>query len=905
MSTEDFQFAKETLPVDLTDEMEKSYLDYAMSVIVGRALPDVRDGLKPVHRRSLFAMSEMGNDWNKPYKKSARIVGDVIGKYHPHGDTAVYDTIVRLAQGFSMRYPLVDGQGNFGSIDGDGAAAMRYTEVRMAKIATQLLVDLDKETVDFGENYDGSLKEPLVLPSRIPNLLVNGSSGIAVGMATNIPPHNLSQTIDACLALLRRPDITPEEIVRRHLPAPDFPTGGIIFGLSGVREGYLTGRGRIVIRAKTHIEPCGARGEREAIIVDEIPYQVNKAKLCEKIAKLVRDKTIEGVQELRDESDKSGMRIAIELKRNENAAVILNKLFKLTDMQYSFGMNMVALVDGRPRVLNIKEILAEFLRHRNEVVTRRVIHDLRKARERAHILEGLAVALSNVDEMIAIIKSSPTPPEAKQRLTERVWPCKLVEEMMRRIEVDPERFRPEGAPALCGAQEGGYKLTESQAQAILDMRLQRLTGLERDKITGEYAQVAESIADYLDVLSKKERIVAIVEDELKAVKEEFGDARRTAIDPAGGDIPIEELIAPQEMIVTASNAGYIKSQPAQNYAPQKRGGKGKIAASTREEDFIVYLFGAHTHDSLLFFTDRGRCFCKKVYELPEGSRNGRGRPINNVVDLAEGESVTALLPVQSFGDERFVLMATANGTVKRCPLKDFSRIRAGGLKAIGLAEGDTLVRALETSGHDEVFLFSSDGKALRFSEGLVRAMGRTARGVRGMKLGEGQKIVDMIALDPHEDADKMIIVATEKGYGKRCKPSDFPLRNRGGQGVLALKRNGAEKAGSVVAAVSAADDDDLMLIASGGVLIRTQVNQVRETGRSAIGVRLINLAEGETLASIERISEYDFDAARGETAERPADDSAQSEGGATSDAEAEAGADGFNGEGEAGEGEEE
>lgn len=847
-------FAKETIAISLEEEMRRSYLDYAMSVIVGRALPDVRDGLKPVHRRVLFAMHKLNNDWNRAYKKSARIVGDVIGKYHPHGDSAVYDTIVRMAQDFSMRYMLVDGQGNFGSVDGDSAAAMRYTEIRMSRIAHELLADIDKETVDFGPNYDGSEYEPLILPAKVPGLLVNGSSGIAVGMATNIPPHNIKETINACLALLADPELSVDDLIE-HIPAPDFPTGATIYGLSGVREGYRTGRGRVLMRAKTHIEPVG-KGEKEAIIVDEIPYQVNKAKLLEKISSLVKEKLIEGISDLRDESDKSGMRIYIELKRNENAEVVLNQLYKMTQLQDSFGINMVALVDGQPRLLNLKQILHEFLRHRREVVTRRTLFELRKARDRGHVLEGLAVALSNVDEIIALIKSSATPPEAKAGLLAKAWRSGLVEDMLSRV--DLTMARPETVGPEYGLKEDGYHLSEIQAQAILDLRLQRLTGLEQDKIVAEYKDIMDIIMDLLDILARPERVNQIINDELVAVQTQFGDERRSEINPFGGDIADEDLIPPQEMVVTLTHTGYIKAQPTDDYQSQRRGGRGKQAAATKEEDFIETLFVANTHDYLLCFTSLGKCHWIKVYKLPQGGRNSRGRPVNNVLDLQEGEKISAILPVKAFTENEYVFMATALGTVKKTPLIDFSRPRTAGIIALALDEGDSLIGVAKTGGQHDVMMFSSAGKAVRFDENDVRPMGRTARGVRGMNLTDpSNRVISLLVSDPADESGAQVLTATENGYGKRTPVDDYRKANRGTQGVIAIDTG--ERNGQLVAATLVEDSDDLMLITSGGVLIRTKVDQVRETGRAALGVKLINLDENELLVSLTKVAEPEED----------------------------------------------
>ncbi|MCQ4143048.1 DNA gyrase subunit A [Vogesella sp. AC12] len=863
-------FAKETLPISLEEEMRRSYLDYAMSVIVGRALPDVRDGLKPVHRRVLYAMHELSNDWNRAYKKSARIVGDVIGKYHPHGDTAVYDTIVRLAQNFSLRYPLVDGQGNFGSIDGDNAAAMRYTEIRMARIAHELLADLDKETVDFGPNYDGSEQEPLIMPTRIPNLLINGSSGIAVGMATNIPPHNLNEVVDACLALLDNSELTIDELID-IIPAPDFPTAGIIYGTAGIKEAYRTGRGRAIMRARVHFEDIG-KGDRQAIIVDEIPYQVNKSRLLERISELVREKLIEGISDLRDESDKSGMRVVIELKRGEMPEVVLNHLYKLTQLQDSFGINMVALVDGQPRLLNLKQIIDEFLRHRREVVTRRTIFELRKARERGHILEGLAVALSNVDEIIALIKASEAPPQAKAALMGRAWRSELVEGMLSRV--DQSYARPDGLAAEYGLHADGYRLSEVQAQAILDLRLQRLTGLEQDKIVGEYREIMDTILDLIDILARPERINQIIHDELTAVKLQYGDKRRSEIEPFGGDINIEDLITPQEMVVTLSHTGYLKAQPVDDYQSQRRGGRGKQAAATKDDDFINTLFVANTHDYVLCYSSFGRCYWIKVYDMPQGGRTSRGKPIVNVLPLAEGEKINAMLPVKAFtGNDSteldddievsdkvkgpFVFMCTANGTVKKTPLEAFSRPRSAGIIAVKLDEGDKLVGVALTSGNDQIMLFSNAGKAVRFDESGVRAMGRNATGVRGMALGEGQQVISLLVANSDE---QQVLTASDGGYGKRTRVGEFRHTSRGTQGVIAMDLT--DKTGlALVTASLVEDSDDVMLITTGGVLIRTKVDQVRETGRAAQGVRLINLDDGEKLICLVKVAESEDDAA--------------------------------------------
>lgn len=848
----DALFAKETIPVSLEEEMRRSYLDYAMSVIVGRALPDVRDGLKPVHRRVLYAMHELNNDWNRAYKKSARIVGDVIGKYHPHGDTAVYDTIVRMAQDFSMRYMLVDGQGNFGSVDGDSAAAMRYTEIRMARIAHEILADIDKETVDFIPNYDGSEHEPAVLPTRIPTLLINGSAGIAVGMATNIPPHNLNDVIGGAKALLANENLSLDSLIDL-IVAPDFPTGGIIYGLSGVREGYRTGRGRILIRGKTHIETIGKHEDREAIIIDEIPYQVNKAKLVEKIGELVHNKILEGISDLRDESDKSGMRVVIELKRNENAEVVLNQLYKMTPLQDSFGINMVALVDGQPRLLNLKQILSEFLRHRREVVTRRTLFELRKARERGHILEGLAVALSNVDEMITLIKASATPPEAKAALTSRLWRSELVENMLSRADIDAQLIKPQDLPETTGLSSQGYFLSDTQAQAILDMRLQRLTGLEQDKIVSEYTSVLDVILDLLDILATPARVNQIIHDELTAIETQFGDERRSEINAFGGDIADEDLIPKREMVVTLTHSGYIKTQQLDDYQAQRRGGRGKQATATKDEDFIETLFIANTHDYLLCFTSLGKCYWIKVYKLPEGGRNSRGRPVNNLIQLEEGEKISTILPVHEFSEHEYVFMCTEQGIVKKTALTDFSRPRTAGIIALALDEADHLIGAVKTAGQHEIMLFSDNGKAVRFDEDNVRAMGRSARGVRGMKLSEQAQVITLLAFDPATDTNKQVLTATTNGFGKRTPIDDYRKSSRGTQGVIAIDTG--ERNGNMVAATLVAETDDLMLITSGGVLIRTKVDQIRETGRAAAGVKLINLDSGEHLVSLERIAE--------------------------------------------------
>lgn len=849
------QFAKETLPISLEDEMRRSYLDYAMSVIVGRALPDVRDGLKPVHRRVLFAMHELSNDWNKPYKKSARIVGDVIGKYHPHGDTAVYDTIVRMAQDFSLRYMLVDGQGNFGSVDGDNAAAMRYTEIRMARIAHELLADIDKETVDFGPNYDGSEHEPLIMPARIPNLLINGSSGIAVGMATNIPPHNLNEVLDACLALLQNPDMTIDELID-IVPAPDFPTAGIIYGTVGVKEGYRTGRGRVVMRGRTHVEDL-ERGGRQALIVDELPYQVNKKTFVEKIAELVNEKKIEGISDLRDESDKSGMRVVIELKRGEVPEVVLNNLYKQTQLQDTFGMNMVALLDGQPRLLNLKQMLEAFLRHRREVINRRTVFELRKARERGHVLEGLAVALANVDDMIAIIKAAPTPPEAKKALMEKLWKSPVVEEMLKRAAM--EASRPDGLSVDFGLTPNGYRLSEVQAQEILQMRLQRLTGLEQDKIVNEYKEVMDLIADLLDILATPGRVTQMIIDELAAIRQQFADKRRSEIVHNAQDLSLEDLITPQDVVVTLSHTGYIKSQPLEEYRSQRRGGRGKQAAATKEDDFIDKMFVANTHDYILCFSSLGQVYWLKVYEVPQGGRASRGKPIINLFPLKEGEKINAILPVKEFDENHYIFMATALGTVKKTPLIDFSNPRKSGIIAINLDDGDYLIGAEVTNGAQDIVLVSDGGKAVWFDEEDVRGTGRNTRGVRGMKIAAGQQVLSLLVA---ENDQQTVLVATENGYGKRTVLADFRHSGRGTQGVKAIAIS--DRNGKVVAARLVNDEDEIMLITTGGVLIRTRVKEIRELGRATQGVTLINLGEGEKLSGLEKVVETDDDADEGE-----------------------------------------
>ena len=842
------QFAKEILPVSIEEEMRRSYLDYAMSVIVGRALPDVRDGLKPVHRRVLFAMHEANNVWNRTYVKCARIVGEVIGKYHPHGDAATYEALVRMAQDFSMRYTLIDGQGNFGSVDGDAPAAYRYTECRMERISSEILADIDKETVDFAPNYDGREQEPTVLPTKVPNLLVNGSSGIAVGMATNIPPHNLSEVVDGCLSLLENPQIDIEELIET-IQAPDFPTAGIIYGVSGVREGYRTGRGRIVIRARTHFEEMD-KGNRQSIIVDELPYQVNKAALLIRIGELVRDKKIEGISELRDESDKSGMRAVIELKRGENPEVVLNNLYKETQLQDTFGMNMVALVDNQPRLLNLKQLLESFLRHRREVVTRRTGFELRKARERAHILEGLAVALSNVDEIIGLIKAAESPPVAKTQLMARHWHSKLVEDMLRRASSDASR--PDGLGPEFGLRKQGYFLSDAQAQAILELRLQRLTGLEQDKIFTEYKEVMEKITDLTDVLAKRERITHIIAEELTAIKAQYGDKRRSEIVVDTQDLAMEDLIASEDVVVTLSHSGYMKSQPIADYRAQKRGGRGKQAATTKEDDFIDNLFIANTHDYILCFSNRGRIYWLKVYNVPQGSRASRGKPIINLVPLMEHEKITAVLPVKEFDDQHFVFMATAKGTVKKTALSAFSRPMAKGIIAVNLDDGDYLIGVALTDGKRDIMLFSDGGKAVRFDEKEVRSMGRNAAGVRGMKLGGVQRVISLLTA---QDETQSVLTATENGFGKRTQIAEYTRHARGTRGMIAIQTS--ERNGKVVEATLVNKEDEIMLITTGGVLIRTRVSEIREMSRSTQGVRLINLGEGEKLAGLGKVVERD------------------------------------------------
>jgi DNA gyrase subunit A len=841
--------AKEVLPVNIEDELKQSYLDYAMSVIVGRALPDVRDGLKPVHRRVLFAMNELNNDWNKPYKKSARVVGDVIGKYHPHGDSAVYDTIVRMAQDFSMRYMLVDGQGNFGSVDGDSAAAMRYTEIRMAKIAHELLADLDKETVDYVDNYDGTEQIPAVLPTRVPNLLVNGSAGIAVGMATNIPPHNLGEVVRGCIELIRNPDLSIDELME-FIPGPDFPTGGIINGRAGILQAYRTGRGRIYVRARHHVEEHPKHG-RPMLVITEIPYQLNKARLIEKIAELVKEKKIEGISELRDESDKDGMRIVIELRRGEVPEVIINNLFAQTALQSVFGINMVALVDGQPKVLDLKSVLECFIRHRREVVTRRTVYELRKARERGHVLEGLAVALANIDPVIELIKTSPTPAEAKERLIATPWSPGSVLDMLERAGEDA--CRPDDLEPQYGLREGRYHLSPVQAQAILDLRLHRLTGLEHEKLIGEYRELIDKIAELLEILGSYERLMEVIREELEALVAEYADERRTEIQASMQDLTVADLITEEDMVVTISHGGYAKTQPLTAYQAQRRGGKGKSATAMKDEDFIEHLLIANTHDTILCFTNHGKVYWRKVYEIPPASRTSRGRPVVNILPLADDERISAILPVKEFDSERFIFMATANGTVKKTPLEAFSRPRSTGLIALDIVEGDRLISASITSGHDDVMLVTSAGKAIRFNEADVRSMGRTARGVRGVKLDGSAEVIALII--PREGG--RILTASVNGYGKQTAVDEFPLRGRGGQGVIAMQCT--ERNGDLAGAVQVFEGDDVMLISDRGTLVRTRTSEISVLGRNTQGVMLIRLSEGEKLSGLARIEEPDED----------------------------------------------
>ncbi|HVC31417.1 MAG TPA: DNA gyrase subunit A [Steroidobacteraceae bacterium] len=864
------EIAREILPVSLEDEMRQSYLDYAMSVIVGRALPDVRDGLKPVHRRVLFAMRELGNEWNKPYKKSARVVGDVIGKYHPHGDTAVYDTIVRMAQPFSMRYLLVDGQGNFGSVDGDMPAAMRYTEVRMSRIAHELLADIDKETVDFTPNYDESELEPSVLPTKVPHLLVNGQTGIAVGMATNIPPHNLTEIVNACLALLDDPALTLAALMQ-HVPGPDFPTGGIINGAQEIATAYRTGRGRLSVRARVEIEEVG-KADRQAIIVTELPYQVNKARLIERIAQLVREKLIDGIASdgLRDESDKDGMRIVIELKRGEVAEIVLNNLYAQTPMETVFGMNMVALQDGQPKLMSLKDMLEAFIRHRREVVTRRTIFDLAKARERAHILEGLAVALANIDEVIALIKAAPAPAEARAALMGRGWPPGAVTALLERT--GAVSTRPSGLAPGMGLADGGYWLSEAQAQAILDMRLNRLTGLEQDKIITEYQELLARIADLTDILARPERLTEVIRGELIEIRDAYGDARRTEINREHLDLSTEDLIEPQDVVVTLSHTGYAKSQPLSEYQTQRRGGRGKAATAVKDEDFVEKLFVAHTHDTVLCFSSRGKVYWLKVYELPQAGRSSLGRPMVNLLPLEPGEKINALLPVKQYDEQHYIFMATSQGTVKKTPLTAFSRPRPSGIIAADLRDDDRLVGVAITDGQREIMLVSSGGKAIRFSENEVRAMGREAAGVRGIRLADAQEVIALIVVGPGESRG-CVLTASASGYGKRTPVQDFPVHGRGGQGVIAMQTS--DRNGTTVAALQVLPGQEIMLISSTGTLVRTGVDEVSELGRNTQGVRLIRLSEGERLVGIERIESLDGEATSaqesgsGEESDRP------------------------------------
>ena len=859
--------AKEVLPVNIEDELKQSYLDYAMSVIVGRALPDVRDGLKPVHRRVLFAMNELNNAWNRPYLKSARVVGDVIGKYHPHGDSAVYDTIVRMAQDFSMRYMLVDGQGNFGSVDGDSAAAMRYTEIRMAKISHQMLADLDKETVDFVDNYDGTQKIPAVLPTRLPNLLLNGSAGIAVGMATNIPPHNLGEVVSGCIALIDNPDISIDELME-CIPGPDFPTGGIINGRAGILQAYRTGRGRIYVRARHHVEEHPKNG-RPVLVITEIPYQLNKARLIEKIADLVKEKKIEGISELRDESDKDGMRIVIELRRGEVPDVIINNLFSQTQLQSVFGINMVALVDGQPKILDLKSILECFVRHRREVVTRRTVYELRKARERGHVLEGLAIALANIDAVIEMIKQSPTPAEAKERLLETAWEPGDVTDMLERA--GEHACRPEDLEPQYGMHDGHYHLSPVQAQAILDLRLHRLTGLEHEKLIGEYRELLEKIAELLHILGSYERLMEVIREELDEVVAEYADERRTEIQASMQDLTVADLINEEDMVVTISHAGYAKTQPLTDYQAQRRGGKGKSATAMKDEDFIEHLLIANTHDTVLCFTNMGKVYWLKVYEIPPASRASRGRPVINILPLAEDEWISTILPVKEFDPDRFIFMATANGTVKKTPLDAFSRPRSTGLIALDIVEGDRLIGATLTNGQDDVMLVTSAGKAIRFNENDVRAMGRTARGVRGVKMEENARVISLIV--PQEGGE--VLTASEHGYGKKTRVDEFPLRGRGGQGVIAMQCT--DRNGQLAGAVQVFDGDDVMLISNRGTLVRTRSSEISSLGRNTQGVMLIRLAEEEALVGIARIEEPEEDESEGAEVEGTEVESAEAE----------------------------
>ncbi len=850
--------AKEMMSANIEQEMRQSYLDYAMSVIVGRALPDVRDGLKPVHRRVLYAMEEMNCDWNKPYRKSARIVGDVIGKYHPHGDTAVYDTIVRMAQDFSLRYPMIDGQGNFGSVDGDAPAAMRYTEIRLSKVARELLADLGKETVDFGPNYDETETQPLVLPTRIPGLLVNGSAGIAVGMATNIPPHNLNEVIDACLMLIDQPDASIEALMA-HIPGPDFPTSGIIVGTAGIKEAYQTGRGRAYVRARANIHTNEKSG-RQSIIVTELPYQVNKARLMEKIADLVKNKQLEGISAIRDESDKDGMRMVVELKRGEPAEVVLNHLYKQTQMQTVFGLNMVALENNQPRLFNLKDMLDAFLRHRREVVTRRTLFELRKLRARAHILEGLAVALANIDEIIALIKAAPTPAEAKAKMLAQTWAPGMVKQMLERG--DAQLSRPDGLADTVGLIDTQYQLSAEQAQAILELRLHRLTGLEQDKIRSEYVEIIDTIVDLIEILESPERLVNVIKEELLETRQQFGDARRTEITEGAVDISMQDLIAEEDVVVTISHTGYAKAQPITDYRAQKRGGRGKMATKNKEADFVSRMFVANTHDTLLCFSSTGKVYWLKVFQLPIASRSARGKPLVNLLPLESEERITAVLPVREYRDDQYIVMATANGTLKKSALMDYSRPRSSGLIALNLVEGDELIKVSITSGKQHIMLVSSSGKAVRFDETDARPLGRVARGVRGIRLAEGHKVISMIILPADQNdgeyeepsaSTQSILFCTEKGYGKRTKISDFPVHRRGGQGVIAIKT--PARNGSVVNACMVEAGDEVMLITDGGVLIRTRADEISTQGRNTQGVRVIALGDDERLVTVDRVEE--------------------------------------------------
>ncbi len=855
------EFAKEISPVNLEDEMRQSYLDYAMSVIVGRALPDVRDGLKPVHRRVLYAMSVLGNDWNKAYKKSARVVGDVIGKYHPHGDTAVYDTIVRMAQPFSLRYMLVDGQGNFGSVDGDAPAAMRYTEVRMAKIAHQLLADLDKETVDFAENYDGSESEPVVLPTRVPNMLINGSSGIAVGMATNMPPHNIGEVISACLALIDDPDLTIDALMQ-YIPAPDLPTAGFINGVKGIRQAYKTGRGRMVMRSRAKIISNEKNG-KQTIIVSEIPYQVNKARLIERIAELVKEKRLEGISALRDESDKDGMRIVIELRRGEVGEVILNNLYSQTAMQTAFGINMVALVEGQPQLLNLKQILDAFLRHRREVVTRRTIFELRKARARAHLLEGLAVALANIDDVIALIKKSPSPAVAKVALIDYIWAPGIVVDMVKRAteDADISASRPENLDPRFGLKEDGYHLSEAQAQAILELKLHRLTGLEQDKIVNEFKEILDVIKELIKILANPDRLMQVIREELIEIKEIFNDERRSEIIADQLDLTMEDLITEEDVVVTFSHDGYAKAQSLDVYNTQRRGGRGKSAAAVKTEDFIENLFIANTHDTLLCFSSRGKVYWLKVYQLPMAGRGSRGKPIVNLLPLENGERINAVLPVRQYDENQFVFMATSSGTVKKTALSNFSHPRTSGIIAIDLRGEDKLVEVVITDGSRHIMLLSDAGKSVRFAETDVRAMGRTAGGVRGMRLAKGQQVISMILVED----DGSVLTATENGFGKRSHIEDYPLKGRGGQGVISIQTN--SRNGKVVGAVQVQPDDEIMMITNNGTLVRISISDISVMGRNTQGVRLIRLTNSEKLVELAKIEALEEDLSADETTE--------------------------------------